>query len=64
MGPELGRHWAYPIPLTFFFNNFIYLFIFGCAGSSLPCKLFSRCGERGATLCCSAPACLVAEHRL
>ena len=30
-----------------FFNNFIYLFIFGCAGSPLLHKLFSSCGEQG-----------------
>ena len=29
------------------FNNFIHLFIFACAGSSLLCKLFSSWGEQG-----------------
>ena len=28
-------------------NNFIYSFMFGCAGSSLLCWLFSSCGDRG-----------------
>ena len=28
-----------------FLNTFIYLFIFGCAESSLLCRLFSSCGE-------------------
>ena len=27
-----------------------YLFIFGCAGSSLLCRLFSSCGEWGYSL--------------
>ena len=35
--------------LFFFFLTilFIYFYIFICAGSSLPCKLFSSCSERG-----------------
>ena len=33
-----------------FFLNCMYLFILGCAGSSLSCRLVSGCGERGATL--------------
>ena len=36
-----------------FFNlrtGFIYLFIFGCAGSSLLHRLFCSCGEQGGTL--------------
>ena len=51
---------------TFFFN-FIYLFIFifDCAGSSLLCRLFSSCRERGllsgrgarASLCCGFSCC-------
>ena len=32
----------------------MYLFIFACAGSLLPCKLFSRCGELGLFSCCRA----------
>lgn len=31
--------------LNGFKNRFIYLFIFGCAGSSLLCKFVSSCGE-------------------
>ena len=34
-----------------FFNNFIYL---GCAGSSLPLRLFSSCGEQGYSIYISA----------
>ena len=30
--------------------SFIYLFISGCAGSSLPHRLFSSCGEQGCSL--------------
>ena len=33
-----------------FLNGFIYLLIFGCAGSSLLCGLFSSCGKVEATL--------------
>ena len=33
--------------MEFFKNNFIHLFIFGCSGSSLLCRLFSSCGEGG-----------------
>ena len=43
-----------------------YLFIFGCAGSSLPCGLFSSCGERGlpfVVVCgLTTVASLVAKH--
>ena len=28
----------------------VYLFIFGCAESSLPCELFSSCGKQGYSL--------------
>ena len=31
----------------FFINLFIYLFIFGCVGSSVRARAFSSCGERG-----------------
>ena len=46
----------------------MYLFI-DCAGSSLLCGLFSRCGEHGLSLVavCGlliAVASLVAEHRI
>ena len=43
-------------------NNFIYLFVFGCAGSSLLCGLFSRRGEQGLLFHRSDSP--VAEHRL
>ena len=50
---------------------FIYLFIFGCVGSSFLCKDFLQLRQAGATLHCSAraspltiAASLVAEHRL
>ena len=36
------------------FNNFTYLYIFGCAGSSLLREFFSSCGETGTRFCCSA----------
>ena len=53
----------------FFFNLFIYLFIFGCVGSSLLCVGFSSCGERGLLFIAVhrllvAVASLVAEHGL
>ena len=40
----------------FFFDNFIYLFVFGCAGSSLLCWCFSSWGEQGLLSSCSAQA--------
>ena len=50
------------------FNNFIHLFIFACAGSSLLCKLFSSWGEQGllfVALCgLLAVASLVVEQGL
>ena len=51
------------------FQQSICLFIFGCAGSSLPCGLFSGCGQWGYSLVvvCGlliAVASLVTEHRL
>ena len=39
-----------------------YLFIFGCAGSWLLCRLFSSCGEQGPRLLAVAPP--VAERGL
>ena len=33
--------------IGFFFFNCMYLFILGCAGSPLWCRLVSGCGERG-----------------
>ena len=38
---------------SFFIFKFIY-FIFGSAGSLLPCGLFFSCGERGPLWSCSA----------
>ena len=40
----------------FFKYNFFYLFMFGCAGSSLLCRLFSGCGERRLLCGCGARA--------
>ena len=53
----------------FFFNIFIYLFIFGCVGSSFLCEAFSSCGEQGPLFIVvrgplTVVASLVAEHRL
>ena len=41
--------WACSVSLSFFFspNNYVYLFIWGCAGSSVLHELFSGCGEQG-----------------
>ena len=56
--------------ISFFFFNCMYLFILGCAGSSLSCRLVSGCGERGATLSLQlhglliAVVSLVSQHRL
>ena len=46
-----------------------YLLIYGCAGSSLLCGLFSSCGKRGLLSSCNAQASygvasLVVEHGL
>ena len=67
-------------PLFFFFLNFylfIYLFIFGCAGSSVRARAFSSCGKWGPLFIAvrgplfiavrgplTIVASLVAEHRL
>ena len=40
---------AYPRPF-FFFNKFIYLFIYGCVGSSFLCEGFLQLRQVGATL--------------
>ena len=56
--------------LFFFFFNFIYLFIHGCAGSSPPCEgLLSSCGKWGPLFIAvrgplTIAASLVVEHRL
>ena len=42
--------------LCVFLNNFIDLFIFACAGSSVPCRPFSGCGEQRVLSRCSAQA--------
>ena len=43
---------------NFFFNIFIYLFIFGCIGSLLLCVGFLWLQRAGATICC----CVRASH--
>ena len=35
------------ISLFFFFKIFIYLFVFGCAGSSFLHSLYSSCSKQG-----------------
>ena len=40
----------------FYINLFIYLFIFGCIGSSLLYAGFLQLHRTGATLCCGAKA--------
>ena len=44
--------------------NFVYLFIFGHAGSLLLQRLFSSCSKQWLLSGCSAWASLVEEHRL
>ena len=41
---------AYLLQIFFFFNKFIYLFIFGCVGSSFLCEAFLQFRRAGATL--------------
>ena len=54
----------------FFFNYlFIYLFIYGCVGSSFCARAFSSCGKRGPLFIAvrrplTVTASLVAEHKL
>ena len=46
-----------PSPIGFFFFFLVYFFLyFGCAGSSLLCRLFSSCHEWGLLFSCSAQA--------
>ena len=50
-------------------KKFIYLFIFGCVGSSFLCKAFSSCSERGPLFIAvhgplTVAASPIAEHRL
>ena len=52
-----------------YFYNCIYIFSFGCAGSSLLCRFFSSCSEPGLlfVIVCgllTLVASLVAEHSL
>ena len=81
-GPLRNPHWLHPpqrrgmiclsfkdktVPLAVFL--FLYFFILGCAGSSLPRRLFSSCGEWGLLfvevcgLLLAVPS-LLAEHGL
>ena len=70
---------CFPVYCFFFFLNsyFIYLFIFGCVGSSFRARAFSSCGKRGPLFIAvrgplfiavrgpfTIAASLVAEHRL
>ena len=55
--------------IAFSFLNFIYSFIFGCAGPLLLCGLFSSCRSEGPSLFVArrlliAVPSLVAEHGL
>ena len=55
--------------LDFLIYLFIYLFIFGCVGSSVRARAFSSCGKRGLLFIAVrrlliVVASLVAEHRL
>ena len=49
-----GDHSIRPSIMSFVvvleFYLFVYLFIFGCAGSSLLCGLFPSCGKQGLLL--------------
>ena len=57
------------ILLIFFFNKFIYLFIFAVLGLRFCARAFSSCGKRGPLFTAvrgplTIAASLVAEHRL
>ena len=54
--PCWGWIWMQNQPAFFFFNCFIYLFIFGCAGSSLLLGIFSTCDKRELLFSCSVCA--------
>lgn len=43
-----------------FKNNFMYLSVFGCAGSSLPLRLSSRCRDQGLPSSCRGRLLLLA----
>ena len=53
-GPPQWKHWILatgpPGNSFFFFFNFIYLFIYGCVGSSFLCEGFLQLRQVGATL--------------
>ena len=51
-GPSVCHLWrnVLNLPTFFFLNKFIYLFIFGCAGSSPLCEGFLQSRRAGATL--------------
>ena len=44
-------HWKHKV-FFFLIYNFIYVFIFGCTGSSSLPRLFSSCGKRGLLSSC------------
>ena len=48
-----GLALAFPITFSVSPSLFIYLFIFGCVGSSLLCMSFLKLQRVGATLSCS-----------
>ena len=52
-GTKQGASLPLPSILYFFL---IILFIFGCAGSSLLCRLCPRCSQQGLLSSCGAPA--------
>ena len=43
---------------VFLKKNYLFVFIFGCARSSFPCRLFSRCSEWGLLSSCGVQASL------
>ena len=49
-GLEPKFTWGHAIEMIFFLNLFIYLFIFGCVGSSFLCEGFLQPRQAGATL--------------
>ena len=54
-GPSLVFSWSHLLEKPFlFFQNIIYLFIFGCAGSLFLYGLFSSGGVKGLLSSCSA----------
>ena len=53
-----GVHISFLISIFVFFLTFIYVLIFGCAGSSLLLGLFSSCREWGLLSSC----CVQASH--